>query len=320
MASPKNTENTISGNIAPSAAALTGLTGTRSVSHWAKEGIFFTLSLAAVAAVAPLSRSDATAAASSGIIAMSGGATRAANVAATVSTMRKRISARDPMRPMVRASGADVTPTMMLPTTRGTTVMRMALIQSVPSGSTMGTIMDSVGFCASEMPMPTAIPATSAMRTFVVRDTRPNYRSDVSDASRWARRLRQLEHRYGRQRMLMKTATDLIDEAKERITEVTPQQTMRICSEHPSTVVIDCREPNEWNLGRVPGATFLPRGTLETNIEAVVSREQKVIIYCASGNRSALAADTLQQMGYVDVASMSGGFRGWAEAGGDIDG
>ena len=120
--------------------------------------------------------------------------------------------------------------------------------------------------------------------------------------------------------MLMKTATDLIDEAKERITEVTPQQTMRICSEHPSTVVIDCREPNEWNLGRVPGATFLPRGTLETNIEAVVSREQKVIIYCASGNRSALAADTLQQMGYVDVASMSGGFRGWAEAGGDIDG
>ena len=119
--------------------------------------------------------------------------------------------------------------------------------------------------------------------------------------------------------MLMKTATDLIDEAKARITEVTPQQTMRICSEHPSTVLIDCREANEWNLGRVPGATFLPRGTLETNIEAVVSREQKVIIYCASGNRSALAADTLQQMGYHNVASMEGGFNAWAVSGGPVE-
>ncbi|MEO6443550.1 MAG: rhodanese-like domain-containing protein [Gemmatimonadaceae bacterium] len=119
--------------------------------------------------------------------------------------------------------------------------------------------------------------------------------------------------------MAIKTATDLINEAKGRITQVTPQQAMQTRTEHPETVLLDCREPNEWNLGRVPGALFIPRGILESNIEAAVPRDRKLVIYCASGNRSALAVETLQQMGYTDVASMSGGFRGWAEAGGDIE-
>ena len=117
-----------------------------------------------------------------------------------------------------------------------------------------------------------------------------------------------------------KTATDLFNDARARITQVTPEETMRIRDEHPGTVVLDCREPNEWNLGRVPGALFIPRGILESTIEAAVPRDRKLIIYCASGNRSALAVETLQQMGYADVASMSGGFRGWVDAGGDIDG
>lgn len=120
--------------------------------------------------------------------------------------------------------------------------------------------------------------------------------------------------------MTFKSATDLVNEAKARITQVTPQETMRLRDEHPGMVVIDCREPNEWNLGRVPGALFIPRGILESNIESAVPRDRKVVIYCASGNRSALAAETLGQMGYADVASMSGGFRGWVEAGGDVDG
>lgn len=120
--------------------------------------------------------------------------------------------------------------------------------------------------------------------------------------------------------MAFKTATDLVNEAKSRITQVTPQETMRLRDEHPGMVVIDCREPNEWNLGRVPGSVFIPRGILESNIESAVPRDRKVVLYCASGNRSALAAETLVQMGYVDVASMSGGFRGWVEAGGDVDG
>ena len=84
--------------------------------------------------------------------------------------------------------------------------------------------------------------------------------------------------------------------------------------------VIDVREPNEWNLGHAAGALHLPRGILESNIEAAVPRERPIVLYCASGNRSALAADTLQQMGYQKVASMAGGFRDWAGTGGPVEG
>ena len=83
--------------------------------------------------------------------------------------------------------------------------------------------------------------------------------------------------------------------------------------------VIDVREPNEWNLGHLPGATHIPRGVLESTIEPRVPRERKVVLYCASGNRSALAAEMLGQMGYRDVSSMAGGFRGWAQAGGEVE-
>jgi rhodanese-related sulfurtransferase len=118
----------------------------------------------------------------------------------------------------------------------------------------------------------------------------------------------------------MKSGMDLINEAKQRITEVTPQQVRERKANGEPVVLLDVREPNEWNLGRVPGAIHIPRGTMETAIEARVPRDATLVIYCASGNRSALAADTLQQMGYRNVASMSGGFRDWAGTGGPVEG
>ncbi len=118
----------------------------------------------------------------------------------------------------------------------------------------------------------------------------------------------------------MKTGTDLINEAKTRIRELTPRESMAALTAASNTVLIDVREPNEFNLGHAAGAIHVPRGLLEGSIEAAVSRDKPVIIYCASGNRSALAADTMQQMGYTNVASMSGGFRGWVESGGDVEG
>jgi rhodanese-related sulfurtransferase len=120
--------------------------------------------------------------------------------------------------------------------------------------------------------------------------------------------------------MTHKSGTDLIEEAKTRIKEVTPSEAMRMSEADPSIVYLDVREPNEWNLGRIPSAIFIARGNLESRIEATIPREKKIIIYCARGNRSALAADTLQQMGYSDVASMSQGFLGWVDAGGEVEG
>ena len=120
--------------------------------------------------------------------------------------------------------------------------------------------------------------------------------------------------------MAFKSGTDLIEEAKKRIKEVTPAESLRLYREDPSVVFLDVREPNEWNLGRIPRAVFIARGNLESRIEATIPRDKKIIIYCARGNRSALAADTLQQMGYEDVASMSEGFGGWLDIGGDVTG
>ena len=120
--------------------------------------------------------------------------------------------------------------------------------------------------------------------------------------------------------MTAKSYYDLVREAKTRVKEVTASEAIQILSEHPGTVVVDCREPNEAALGTIAGAVVIPRGIMESNIERVAKRDQKVIIYCAGGNRSALAADSLREMGYSDVATMAGGFRAWIDAGGDIDG
>ena len=120
--------------------------------------------------------------------------------------------------------------------------------------------------------------------------------------------------------MVQKSAADLIKDAKARIKEVTPRDVMSMVERGDDVALVDVREDREWNLGHLPRAVHMSRGTLEGKIETAIPRERKVVLYCASGNRSALAADMLQQMGYADVASMSGGFKGWVDAGGEVDG
>ena len=117
-----------------------------------------------------------------------------------------------------------------------------------------------------------------------------------------------------------KTGEDLIEEAKQQIDEVTPEQVRDMQERNESVVYLDVREPNEWNLGRLPHAIHLPRGNLETKVEGMIDRGQRVVIYCARGNRSALAALTLKQMGYENVASMARGFLGWADINGEVEG
>jgi rhodanese-related sulfurtransferase len=117
----------------------------------------------------------------------------------------------------------------------------------------------------------------------------------------------------------MKSGTDLIAEAKQRITEVNAKDAL-VRHAKGGTTFLDVRDLQEVNLGKIPGALHISRGSLETKVEAAIPRDADVVIYCASGNRSALAADTMRQMGYAKVSSLAGGFRGWAEAGGEIDG
>ena len=117
-----------------------------------------------------------------------------------------------------------------------------------------------------------------------------------------------------------RSGRDLIDEAKRRIREVTPAEAMRMRASGAPVVFLDVRDLNEVVLGKIPGAVHVSRGNLETKVEAAVARDAQVVIYCASGNRSALAAVTMEAMGYRDVCSMSGGIRDWAALGGDVEG
>ena len=117
---------------------------------------------------------------------------------------------------------------------------------------------------------------------------------------------------------MIKSGSDLVNEAKARITEIDAAHAMTRKAEG-GTVFLDVREPNEWNLGHVASAIHIPRGQLENKVEGTINRESEIVVYCAGGSRSALAADTLRQMGYEKVSSLTGGFRAWVENGGDID-
>jgi rhodanese-related sulfurtransferase len=117
----------------------------------------------------------------------------------------------------------------------------------------------------------------------------------------------------------MKTAAELIAETKARIKEVTVPQVMEMQKSGQPFTLLDVRDLQEVNLGKIPGAVHISRGNLETKVEAIIPRDANVVVYCASGNRSAFGADTLHQMGYSNVSSMAGGFRAWAEAGGDVE-
>jgi sulfur-carrier protein adenylyltransferase/sulfurtransferase len=117
----------------------------------------------------------------------------------------------------------------------------------------------------------------------------------------------------------MKTAADMIADAKARITQVSAQDVLDMHARGDRITLLDVRDLQEVNLGKIPGAVHISRGNLETKVEALIPRDAHLIIYCASGNRSAFAAETLEEMGYANVASMAGGFRAWADAGGDVE-
>jgi len=108
----------------------------------------------------------------------------------------------------------------------------------------------------------------------------------------------------------------LVQDAKKRVKEEDFRETKKRLDAGEKIVLIDTREESEWARGHIPGAVHLSKGIIERDIEKTVpDKNATVVLYCGGGFRSALAADNLQKMGYRNVISMDGGWRGWTEAG-----
>ena len=107
----------------------------------------------------------------------------------------------------------------------------------------------------------------------------------------------------------------LVAEAKNYITEVSPQDAAAKLKSSEA-VIVDVRDKDEWDDGHIPGGMHMNRGTIELDIEEKVPDANALIIcHCGGGGRSALAAESLQKMGYKNVRSMAGGFKAWKAAG-----
>ena len=111
----------------------------------------------------------------------------------------------------------------------------------------------------------------------------------------------------------------VVDDAKTRVREVSVEETRAALESHRARL-IDVREDNEWNEAHAQGAEHLGKGIIECDIETFApDKASELILYCGGGYRAALAADSLQRMGYTNVASMAGGWRAWQEAGAPIE-
>ena len=112
------------------------------------------------------------------------------------------------------------------------------------------------------------------------------------------------------------TAMDLVAAAKQTITEIDLQTAKQAIA---TDLVLDVREPAEYAAGCLPGAINIPRGVLEFKISShpdfQYKQDSKIIVYCQSGGRSALATEALNKIGFNNAVSMAGGFKAWSENG-----
>ena len=108
----------------------------------------------------------------------------------------------------------------------------------------------------------------------------------------------------------------LVDDAKSRVKQTIPEEIKKRLDNGEKLLIVDTREDNEWEKGRIAGAVHFGKGIIERDIEtAIPDKHQEIILYCGGGFRSALSADNLQKMGYKNVISMDGGWRKWKELG-----
>jgi rhodanese-related sulfurtransferase len=111
----------------------------------------------------------------------------------------------------------------------------------------------------------------------------------------------------------------LVEETKQRVRETTVADIQRRRAAGEKFHLVDVREESEFKAGHIPGAIHLGKGVIERDVEKTIpDTDAEIVLYCGGGFRSALAADNLQRMGYTNVWSMDGGWRGWTEAGGTV--
>jgi rhodanese-related sulfurtransferase len=124
---------------------------------------------------------------------------------------------------------------------------------------------------------------------------------------------------------MAKSLADFVNAARARIREITPEEARRLLDApgHEGFHFVDVREPDEFAAGHVPGAHSFPRGFLEVRADLehakrdawLGDRSRPLVLYCGGGNRSALAALTLQEMGFTNVVSLAEGWAGWTKRG-----
>jgi len=108
----------------------------------------------------------------------------------------------------------------------------------------------------------------------------------------------------------------IVNDAKKRVKETNVPEVKRRMDAGEKMILVDVREESEWANGHLPGAIHLGKGIIERDVETrIPDTSAKVVLYCGGGFRSALSADNLQKMGYTNVESMDGGWKGWLAAG-----
>ena len=108
----------------------------------------------------------------------------------------------------------------------------------------------------------------------------------------------------------------MVEQARREIKEIDAAELKRMQQSKENFALIDVREPDEVAEGVIAGAKVLPRGQLELKIDTITTdKEQPIVCYCGGGGRSALAAQTLKKMGFKNVMSLAGGYKGWKDSG-----
>ncbi|MDP8950850.1 MAG: rhodanese-like domain-containing protein [Actinomycetota bacterium] len=115
---------------------------------------------------------------------------------------------------------------------------------------------------------------------------------------------------------MAKSYEEMLDEAREETEQTGPEAVRDALESGEDVIILDVREPEEWEEGHIKGAKHLPRGLLELKAaDELPDTDARIITHCASGGRGALAARTLGEMGYANVANMEGGIKAWREKG-----